>query len=141
WKNSDSDATFGNKIAVFKDGIYTVNGVNSNANAAINANIKPRSFFALGENVVFNTSQGHFYVNTGNIAFVGMEFRGSRNDGNNRIIQVSVKNDNYLFWNLKFSNQTFGIDGHDNPSCVMFYNDNSFLQNVAMVDCALLPTA
>ncbi|OOV16505.1 T9SS type A sorting domain-containing protein [Flavobacterium sp. LM4] len=142
WKNSDTDATYANKIAVFKKGTYPVYSTAYNTDCSINAGVKPRSFLAVENGVVFDTNGGHFYVNTGNVAFVGIEFRGSKtNVENNRIIQVSEKDSNYLFWNLKFSNQTDGTVANDNPSCIVFMDDNVYSHNIAVVDCELLPTS
>ncbi|MEM0578109.1 T9SS type A sorting domain-containing protein [Flavobacterium polysaccharolyticum] len=142
WRNSDTDATYANKIAVFKRGTYPVYGRIPNTNCAIDPNIKPRSFLAVESDVVFNMNNGYFFVNTGDVAFVGMEFRGSRTDlNNNRIIQVSTKNSNYLFWKLKFSHQTTGINPIDNPACIVFMDASTFSNNIAVVDCEWLSTA
>jgi len=142
WKNDSADVTYAEKIAVFKDGEYPIYEDALNSNLSINESVKPRSYLAVGENVIFDTRFGHFYVNTGDVAFVGMEFRGSRSDvSNNRIIQVSTKNSNYLFWKLKFSEQTFGTLANDNPSSIFFMDDNTYGHNIAVVDSELLPTA
>ena len=144
WKNSNTDATYANKIAVFKRGTYPVYSTIKNTSCSINPGVKPRSFLAVESDVIFDTSEGHFYVNTGDVAFVGIEFNGSRNDlENNRIIQVSVKESNYLFWNLKFSNQRYGTNtvAHDNPACIVFMDSNIYTHNIAIVDCELMPTS
>ncbi len=143
WKNSATDATFADKIAVFKNGTYAIYQSVPNTNIGIDAGIKPRSFIAIEDKVVFDMRKGHIFVNTGDVAFVGMEFRGARTDvADNRIIQVSTKKSNYLFWKLKFSEQTtVGTAGTDNPSCIVFMDDVVYSHNIAVVDSELLPTA
>jgi len=140
WKQSISDATFASKIAVFKKGTYPVYATVPNTNISLTENVKPRSFLAVDSDVIFDTRGGHFYVNSGDVAFVGIEFQGSRTDlPNNRIIQISTKNSNYLFWKLKFNNQTLGTVTGDNPSCIVFMDDTVFSHNIAVVDNTLMP--
>lgn len=143
WKGSHLDATYANKIAIFKTGTYNVYQNNVNENVALDINVKPCALVGLpGSTVVLNVMQGHFYVNRGDIAFINLEINGSRTDmDDNRIIQVSTFNDNYLFWKLKFSNQTSGTVRTDNPACIMFTdNDARPKTNIAVVDCVLTST-
>lgn len=142
WKSSAVDATFANKIAAFKTGTYPIYQTIPNQNVSINDGVKPKSYIAIEAGVIFDTSQGHFFVNTGDVSFEGMYLRGSRSDqDDNRIIQVSTKNANYLFSKLTFGQQTFGLTGFDNPSCIVFMDDVTYSQNISVVDCQLLPTA
>jgi len=142
WKGSDSDSTYFGKIIAFKAGTYPVYGIANPSNCSINATDKPRSFVGIESGVVLDTSNGHFSVNVGEIAFVNMELSGSRTEGNNRIIDIQVKADNYLFWKVEFSNSTFGTVGGDNPACIFFADEpNNASYNIAVVDCILAPTA
>ncbi len=142
WKSSATDATYANKIIAFKAGVYPIYQTIPNQNISINEGVKSKSYIAIESGVIFDTTQGHIFVNTGDITFSGIHLRGSRNDQqDNRIIQISNKNSNYLFEKLTFSQQTFGTQGFDNPACIVFMDDSNYGHNISIVDCTLLPTA
>jgi hypothetical protein len=140
WKGNHLDTTYANKIAVFKTGTYNVYQNLVNESVSVNINVKPCAYIGLpGNAVTLNTSQGHFYVNRGDVAFANLTFNGSRTDlDDNRIIQISTFDDNYLFWGLTFQNMTIGTVGTDNPACIMFVdNDGDPKNRIAVVDCVL----
>ncbi|MCX7748077.1 MAG: PA14 domain-containing protein [Clostridia bacterium] len=133
---TDKDATYANKIAYFKNGTYQVAN-SASANVSVNLNVKPLAYMGESkEGTVFDTSRGHFYVNRGDVTFSNLSFTGSRKDANNRIIQVSTKNSNYLFFNLSFDNETVGTLANDNPGCIVFMDDTTYTKNVSLINCS-----
>jgi hypothetical protein len=143
WKNSQSDNTFATKIAAFKAGTYPIYQVTANNSVEVTGGIKPLSYLGIESGVVFDTSQGHFYVNTGNVAMRNIRIDGSMfaTEANVRIIQASVPCDNVHFSKLTFSNIGQGTVKSDNVSCIMFVNNYpDYSHNVSFTECKVEST-
>ena len=134
WGN-DANATFANKIAYFKAGTYTVHSAGG-LHCSINTNVKPLAYIgAETGGVIFNNTTGHFYANRGDVAFRNIAFTGCvTTEANVRIIQVSVKDRNYLFDNLTFSNNVVGTVANDNPACIIFMDNDTYSYNIALIN-------
>ncbi len=139
WKSDYLDTTYVNKIAAYKTGTYEIHQGVAGENISLNAETKPISHICIEPNVIWDTSPGHVFVNSADVALIGMSMIGSKTtEENNRIIQVSTTDANTHFCGITFGNQTSGTESGDNPSCIVLMdNDNSgvFHENVSIVDC------
>jgi hypothetical protein len=143
WKNSQSDSTFATKIAAFKAGSYPIYQGSVNVSAEITGGIKPLSYLGIESGVVFDTSQGHLYINSGDVSMRNITFDGSMytTQQNVRLIQVSPPCDNIHFSKLTFQNIGQGTVRDDNISCIMFVNNYpNFSHNVSFTECKVLPS-
>ena len=140
WKSSQFDSTYADKIVLYKDGVYPIYQDSPDTNVGIDAGVKPRSHIAINRRQVeFGTDTGHFFINCGSTAFIGMYCNGSRaTAANTRIFQVSTKNNSHVFADILFDNHASpGTSGNDNPACIVVMDSTTYSENVSVVDCEL----
>ncbi len=125
WRNSNADNTFANKLALFKDGDYTVDTNDGGDYVEIDSVYKPIGYIAWHNGTAydspnFDTSQNHIATRgVGDFTLHGIRLNGCMGETNNKIIrQQRATDDRHLFYKLKFANVDQGTAGNDNPSCI-----------------------
>jgi len=120
YKNSNTDATYANKIIVFRTGTYNATG-NSAANPAnivLSTPYKTPSLIAFpGETVEWDMVNAKIYDNSGidDIFVAGIKFKNARNDVQNAQYFWLANESNRCTWfECKFTDMSYGINGGDN---------------------------
>lgn len=120
YKDSNTDATYANKIIVFRTGTYNATG-NSAANPAnivLSTPYKTPSIMAFpGESAVWDMTNAKIYDNSGidDIFSAGIHFRYARNDvANAQYFWLAAESNRCTWFKCKFTDMDYGINGGDN---------------------------
>lgn len=120
YKNSNTDATYANKIIVFRTGTYNATG-NSAANPAnivLSTPYKTPSLIAFPNEVVeWDMTNAKIYDNSGidDIFIAGIKFKNARNDvANAQYFWLANESNRCTWFRCKFTDMGYGIDGGDN---------------------------
>ena len=131
YKGDASDATYQNKIIVFRAGNYALAGdpdttdSNKDGNAYMTPSKTPSLIGYPSELPVIDCSTGKFFFITGlpDIFVAGLTFENARSDvKNSHFFWLSGQDSRLTFWNNTFYNIGTGFEGSDNPSPLFFSN-------------------
>jgi hypothetical protein len=134
WYKADlSDATYKNKIVVFRGGKYSAYGsVASNGNVKFDSTAKTPSLIGFpDETPIIDCSLAKFFysINFDDIFVAGIRFENGRQDvANAHFFWITAASDRVTFWNNYFYNLGPGTTGIDNTSTV-FISDTGTLKD------------
>lgn len=136
YKGSSEDSTYHNKIAVFREGNYTMLGATGdNNNVRLKSNSKTPSLIGYpGETPIFDASQSKMFSDQSSlndIFIAGIRFEHSRQDVNNAHFFWAVGNVNRAtWWNNYFFDHGPGEVGNDNTTAIFISSHNNIKEHI-----------
>jgi hypothetical protein len=135
YKNNVNDATYHNKIIVFRGGTYILVGdtVNGNPNAFLNSSTKTSTLMQYpGEVAKIDYTNGKFLTNTAMPdLFISLGHTNARNDvANAHYFWLTNKCDRSTFFKNHFDGMSYGTAGTDNPGCIFWADLNTGVHHI-----------
>lgn len=141
YKNSDTDATYHNKIIVWRAGSYiaTGNEAANPTNVTLSGTYKTPSLIAFpDEVVVWDMVNAKIYDNSGidDIFVSGIHFQNARNDVTNaHYFWLAGESNRCTWFGCKFTDMNYGTDGGDNTGPLFGGSTVNNKSRYYVVDC------
>lgn len=136
WYRGDrTDATYHNKIIVFRAGTYTAYGAaTTSGNVRLDRSSKTPSLIGYPDEMpVIDCGRAKFFTDEGldDIFIAALEFTNARTDVANPHFFWAVKSWNRGTWYaVTFSNMGMGTVNNDNPACIFASHSSSLRENL-----------